>query len=247
MTDPGNVRIARGYKRPIASVEALADGFRLTLACGHAVTRERCRRGIRTAYCAECPPTIDRRGAAAGSLPPRIESKIERVTESGCWIWLGHVTRNGYGQASIGQRQPVAHRAVYEWLRGPIPAGLDLDHKCRVRCCVNPDHLEPVTRLENLARGTGVIAENVARPTCQLGHALVHRTRKSGRPYRLCLECAANRKRGDGKPLGAAQAHTCSCGLICRGNGGWAAHKRACAAHRATVLALAEREQEKRA
>lgn len=71
------------------------------------------------------------------------------VDENGCWIFRGYInTRNGYGY--IG-RKP-AHRVYYEKHVGAIPAGLEIDHKCRNRACVNPDHLEPVTHSENALR-----------------------------------------------------------------------------------------------
>lgn len=75
-----------------------------------------------------------------------------------CWVWLGQIAPvTGYGLTYTGfvpRRKVGAHRAVFEAHRGPIPTGLDLDHLCRVRACVNPEHLEPVTRGENLRRGT---------------------------------------------------------------------------------------------
>lgn len=74
------------------------------------------------------------------------------IDENGCWIWKGYVAKHGYGY----QGRVPAHRAVYIEHRGVIPPGLDLDHLCRVRACVNPDHLEPVTRAENLRRGKNV-------------------------------------------------------------------------------------------
>lgn len=71
---------------------------------------------------------------------------------SGCWLWIGKMT-HGYGKATIAMREVPAHRFSYELFRGPIPAGLVLDHLCRVPLCVNPDHLEPVTNRENVRRG----------------------------------------------------------------------------------------------
>jgi hypothetical protein len=72
---------------------------------------------------------------------------------SPCWLWQLCKTPGGYGQHYDGTRLVVAHRWYYEQHVGPIPYGLDLDHLCRVRECVNPEHLEPVTRGENLRRG----------------------------------------------------------------------------------------------
>lgn len=86
--------------------------------------------------------------------------------DTGCWNWGLQVDRDGYGRARrAGETSPTAaHRVVYEEIRGPIPSGLDLDHLCRNRRCVNPDHLEPVTRTENYRRGlrTKLTAEQVA-------------------------------------------------------------------------------------
>lgn len=73
---------------------------------------------------------------------------------SGCWLFLGHVKRStGYGVLLRDRKWKLAHRYVFELHRGPIPVGLTLDHLCRVRSCVNPAHLEPVTRGENQRRG----------------------------------------------------------------------------------------------
>lgn len=90
------------------------------------------------------------------------------IPECGCWIWLGSLGSGGYGLVGFKKRNTsqVAHRFVYESIKGPIPEGLELDHKCRVRSCVNPDHMEPVTRLENIRRGL----KGVLRTHCIHGH-----------------------------------------------------------------------------
>ncbi len=70
-----------------------------------------------------------------------------------CWEWTGRRDSKGYGSFDATARKKTqAHRAVYEWLVGPIPDGLEIDHLCRVRHCVNPGHLEPVTHQENCRR-----------------------------------------------------------------------------------------------
>jgi hypothetical protein len=93
------------------------------------------------------------------------------VDKSGdCWLWTGVIyKRTGYG--SVGRRGS-AHRLAYILVVGPIPNGMHLDHLCRVRHCVNPDHLEPVTPRENLLRGETHAARNAAKTQCFKGHEL---------------------------------------------------------------------------
>jgi HNH endonuclease len=118
---------------------------------------------------------------------------------SGCFIWMGNISWNGYGTLKIGYKKEGnrktewAHRAAYEYFVGPIPEGMDLDHKCRMRCCVNPDHLEPVTRVENTRRGNlfSVLKARAALQThCKRGHALSgSNLRISTGGSRLCRTC----------------------------------------------------------
>lgn len=88
-----------------------------------------------------------------GPLELRLARYIERMP-SGCWEWTSTRQEGGYGTVSPGdgRNNIKAHRAMYEALVGPIPDGLDLDHLCRNPPCVNPSHLEPVTRAENTRR-----------------------------------------------------------------------------------------------
>ena len=99
-----------------------------------------------------------------------LEAKYIPEPNSGCWLWTGTLDRYGYGQINIKGVSKRAHRIVFETVRGPIPAGLTLDHTCRMRCCVNPDHLEIVTNRENLKRGNSPSALCGRQTHCKHGH-----------------------------------------------------------------------------
>ncbi|MFF8534104.1 HNH endonuclease signature motif containing protein [Streptomyces sp. NPDC015532] len=119
-----------------------------------------------------------------------------RDAEGGCWEWTGHVKPNGYGQVRINRRPLHAHRVAYEALRGSIPDGLVIDHLCRNRRCVNPDHLEPVTHRTNILRGTGPAARNARRTHCIRGHRFdAANTYVAPNGARNCRTCRAERKR----------------------------------------------------
>lgn len=118
-----------------------------------------------------------------------------------CWIYAGYKAPSGYGQVYINSRKgPVmAHRLVYETLVGEIPEGLQLDHLCRNRACVNPDHLEPVTQKVNILRGESPFALNAQRTHCVNGHELTsdntyHRKDRSTRECKACRYIAVKRQ-----------------------------------------------------
>ena len=125
----------------------------------------------------------------------RFWSKAHPEPMGGCWLWIGALNSHGYGVSSVVsdgvRRQRMAHRVSFERVRGPIPAGLVIDHLCRVRSCVNPHHLRAVTNLENLLCGETNIAINLAKTHCLRGHELagenLYVTPKRGR--RQCRAC----------------------------------------------------------
>lgn len=105
-------------------------------------------------------------------LPNSLASKIELVPESGCWIWVASCHPDGYGKVYYDKKTCYAHRVVYALLRHPIQENLQIDHLCRVRCCVNPNHLEPVTAEVNRLRGYSMSVLNSRKTSCSQGHPL---------------------------------------------------------------------------
>lgn len=92
---------------------------------------------------------------------------VENIDAEGdCWLWTGRLDRDGYGKYG----DYLAHRLVYLHLVGHLPEGLVSDHQCRVRRCVNPDHLEFVPDRVNVARGVSLSALNARKTSCKRGH-----------------------------------------------------------------------------
>lgn len=131
----------------------------------------------------------------------RFWEKVDKNGPLGCWIWTASKMAGGYGQFIVmsGKRgRPIpAHRVAWEWLRGPIPDGLVIDHRCRTRACVNPDHLEPVTNEENILRGVWQPILNRTKTYCVNGHPFNDENtyRPPGRPgVRQCRACMRARE-----------------------------------------------------
>lgn len=124
-----------------------------------------------------------------------------RLMVDGCWLWEGATTKCGYGTTTVDYRTVYAHRWAYEALVGPIPEGMQLDHLCRVRNCVRPDHLEPVTLAENVrrgrkARGAAPADRRFADRACINGHAMTdENTYVDPLGRRNCRECIRIRGR----------------------------------------------------
>lgn len=130
------------------------------------------------------------------TVEERFQEKIH-VDGAGCWLWKRY-THKGYARFRAEEKTVDAHRWAYERYVGKVPKGLQLDHLCRVRRCVNPSHLEPVTSRENCLRGFGLSAQRARQTHCLRGHPLSGGNLSYagvGRTHRRCLKCHALRER----------------------------------------------------
>lgn len=145
-------------------------------------------------------------------LPSRFWSKVTVDPATGCWLWVASRAPNGYGKVQAGSRRDgtrrirSSHRFAYESLVGPVPDGMQLDHRCRVRACCNPDHMEPVTSRENTMRGLLPSnmrrrggAQNRSKTHCKNGHEYTEANtyrHKGSRYCRACNNAQSVRRRG---------------------------------------------------
>ncbi len=135
-------------------------------------------------------------------LPEKLIGRIFPEPNTGCWLWGGPVNAKGYGMHSYRRdgkwTVTTAHRAVYGMLRGIVPRNLVTDHLCRVRSCVNPDHIRVVTDRENvLFNSVGKAAQNHAKsccPKCSREYTAESRMRGGKQSqHRRCRPCNAER------------------------------------------------------
>ena len=126
---------------------------------------------------------------SGGTNIPRLLAKIEQLP-SGCWQWKASKYPAGYGQMWNGSRVEQAHRISFREFVGDIPDGCEIDHICRNRSCVNPEHLRAVTHRENMRASDSVMGLNAKKTHCKRGHPLSGenlRVEQSG--ARQCREC----------------------------------------------------------
>lgn len=139
----------------------------------------------------------------------RFMAKVSPEPNTGCWLWTAHLSQTGYGRFAHEGKAKEAYRVSYEMFVGEVPTGLDLDHKCRVRSCVNPDHLEPVTRAVNVQRGNARFAglRMLAKTHCPRGHEYSGDNLIQYRGSRYCKSCKheQHRKWREGKKFAATE------------------------------------------
>lgn len=118
----------------------------------------------------------------------RFWSKVSKTGE--CWLWIGSLNNNGYGQMRINTRSHLAHRLSYELTYGKISKGLVVNHLCEMPNCVNPKHLEAITQLENVHKGRASRSKpHKQRAYCKNGHSMVPENVYIYKNNRACREC----------------------------------------------------------
>jgi HNH endonuclease len=180
-------------------------------AGGHALGGPTARRPGHL-FAAICTPAVRQGGGQPGHVErvhvsghPRFTSPevVDRFLaaiepdESGCWLWSGDHFVDGYARMRVGGGQQIGvHRLAYELLVAPIPAGFHIDHLCRVKGCINPDHLEAVTQRVNTLRGEGPTAVNARKQACVHGHPFTPENIYWGSDgYRRCQTCRRSWRR----------------------------------------------------
>jgi hypothetical protein len=121
-------------------------------------------------------------------LLERFWSKVEKTNY--CWNWKGRLNGGGYGQFWYKRKRVLSHRIAYEFIKGKISEKMTIDHLCRNRSCVNPNHMEVVTNKENILRGISPCAINSKKTHCKRGHKFSgDNLRINTNNSRSCREC----------------------------------------------------------
>jgi hypothetical protein len=158
-------------------------------------------------------------GQAPRPARPLLDRVMERIEQSpmGCWLWTGTTSSHGYARIAVANGQKhgedgLVHRILYEYFFGSFPVGLTSDHLCRVRRCVNPTHIEPVTTKINVLRGTGITARSAQATHCIHGHPFDERNtlRDKRDGHRSCRACCREkmRRRRQSSRLSGVQSST---------------------------------------
>lgn len=124
----------------------------------------------------------------------RMSNRWDMEEETGCWVWRPPLHNTGYSQITVRRKKTSGHRAAYMLLKGEIPHDMVIDHLCRTRACVNPEHMELVTNKENLLRGEGFSAVNAKKTHCPQGHSYSEENTYMLRGYRNCRTCMRERR-----------------------------------------------------
>lgn len=121
----------------------------------------------------------------------RMMLRVEKTDE--CWLWTGAVDlKNGYGKIKDGPTMGYVHRVAYTHEVGLIPKDFTIDHLCKIKICVRPDHLEAVTLKENILRSDSWAAQNARKTECPHGHGPYDKQYKNG--WRYCSKCKAEKE-----------------------------------------------------
>ena len=151
---------------------------------------DRCKLHYQQWYRSTAYQREPRRKAQFIPLADRLWAKVDFLGPNGCWLWTGAVDGRGYGHVGNGTGRNIkAHRLSYELKCGPIAEGLTIDHRCRTKRCVNPEHLEAVTGLENIRRYVD------SQTACKNGHEWTDESTYWYRGHRSCRPCHAIRER----------------------------------------------------
>lgn len=155
--------------------------------------RDKSKRSGRSTQCKVCKQDYLRARRDTPAPRPTAEERFwAKVEKTGtCWLWIGAINKGGYGTFRIDARTMAAHRLSYMWLVQPLIDGLEIDHLCRVRNCVNPAHLEQVTPRVNTLRSGAPAAHNHRKTHCKRGHEFTpENTRlQAGGRRRVCKAC----------------------------------------------------------